>query len=116
MAQVLKKCDCRNKARCAHLWTVRYREPGGRSGRQRERSFPTKKEAENFGIKAENDKREGVYIDHQLGQVSLRRWAEEWLKQHPANESTRRNYQGFLSNHLIPELGSRTSPASPSLT
>ncbi|MFD8632361.1 tyrosine-type recombinase/integrase [Streptomyces sp. NPDC059533] len=108
MAQVLKKCECRNKTRCAHLWTVRYREPGGRSGRQRERSFPTKKEAENFGIKAENDKREGVYIDHQLGQVSLRKWAEEWLEQHRVNESTRRNYQGFLSNHLIPELGSRT--------
>ncbi|MGW7028180.1 tyrosine-type recombinase/integrase [Streptomyces xanthophaeus] len=108
MAQVLKKCDCRNKARCAHRWTVRYREPGGRSARQRERSFPTKKEAESFGVKAENDKRQGVYIDPQLGQISMRKWAEEWLAQHQVNESTRRNYQGFLSNHLIPELGSRT--------
>lgn len=108
MAQVLKKCDCRNKSRCGHRWTVRYREPGGRSARQREKSFPTKKEAENFGVKAENDKRQGVYIDPQLGQISLRKWAEEWLEQHQVNESTRRNYQGFLSNHLIPELGSRT--------
>lgn len=102
MAKVLKKCDCRNQSRCSHLWTVRYREPGGRSGRQREKSFPTKREAEDFGIKAENDKREGVYIDHQLGRVSLRKWAEEWLAQHPVNESTRRNYQGFISNHLEP--------------
>jgi integrase len=108
VAQVLKKCDCRNKTRCGHRWTVRYREPGGRSARQREKSFPTKREAESFGVKAENDKRQGVYIDPQLGQISLRKWAEEWLEQHQVNESTRRNYQGFLSNHLIPELGSRT--------
>ncbi|MFC8988232.1 tyrosine-type recombinase/integrase [Streptomyces sp. NPDC057115] len=108
MAKVLKKCDCRNQSRCSHLWTVRYREPGGRSARQREKSFPTKREAEDFGIKAENDKREGVYIDHQLGRISLRKWAEEWLAQHQVNESTRRNYQGFISNHLEPALGART--------
>ncbi|MDO0925918.1 tyrosine-type recombinase/integrase [Streptomyces sp. TG1A-8] len=108
MAQVLKKCDCQNKTRCAHLWTVRYREPGGRTGRQREKSFPTKREAESFGVKAENDKRAGVYIDHQLGQISMRKWAEEWLAQHQVNESTRRNYRGFISNHLVPALGART--------
>ncbi|MFE9295161.1 hypothetical protein [Streptomyces niveus] len=65
--------------------------------------FPTKREAESFGVKAENDKRAGVYIDHQLGQISMRKWAEEWLAQHQVNESTRRNYQGL---HLEPP-GSR---------
>jgi len=42
-------------------WRVRYREPGGRAGRQREKSFALKRDALAFAVKVENDKRENCY-------------------------------------------------------
>ena len=108
MATVLKKCDCKNKARCEHLWTCRYREPGGRQARQREKSFTTKKAAEAFGSKVENSKNECVYLDPERGKLPVRVWASDWLSRHVVNESTRRNYQGFIDNHLIPSMGGKT--------
>ncbi|MFJ6105515.1 hypothetical protein ACIQHY_31505, partial [Streptomyces sp. NPDC092359] len=60
-------------------WTVRYREPGGRTGRQREKSFARKKDAVDFATKMEGDKRENIYVDPDAGKVSLRRYADDWL-------------------------------------
>ncbi len=47
-------CD---RPRCRHGWMVRYREPGGRRGRQRERSIPRRvgsDGADTFADKVEN--------------------------------------------------------------
>ncbi len=116
MATVFQQCKTNKqsklypceKTRCGHDWTVRYREPGGRSGRQRETSFPTKKEAEAHGIKMENDKRSGVYIDPEAGRLPVRVWADQWLAQHVVTEGTRRVYDGFFRNYLIPFMGHKT--------
>ncbi|MFD0393839.1 hypothetical protein ACFQ3Z_21595 [Streptomyces nogalater] len=72
MATTFQKCkkdkdDPCIKSRCGHPWTVRYREPGGRSGRQREKTFPTKKQAEAHGNQMEADKLQGVYLDPERG-------------------------------------------------
>lgn len=107
MASVLKKCTC-DTPKCGHPWTVRYREPGGRQGRKREKSFRLKKEADTFAIKVESDKNEGVFLDPNRGQITVRAWAEDWLSRHVVNEGTRRNYQGFIDNHLIPSMGRKT--------
>jgi hypothetical protein len=32
-------------------------------------------------------------------------WAREWLDGRIVAESTRRNYEGFIRNHLVPRLG-----------
>ncbi|MFJ1932661.1 tyrosine-type recombinase/integrase [Kitasatospora sp. NPDC088160] len=116
MATVFQKCkeesDNRyypcEKSRCGHSWTVRYREPGGRTGRQRERSFPTKREADNYGIKMENDKRAGIYLDPKLGQITVRAWANEWLGSQIIAPNTERDYKGFIGNHLVPHIGRKT--------
>ncbi|GAB4588676.1 tyrosine-type recombinase/integrase [Nocardia sp. IFM 10818] len=116
MASVFQRCktDEKNqyypcsKARCGHPWTVRYREPGGRAGGQREKSFPLKKDAEDFGVKMENDKRTGLYVDPKLGQTPLRVWGKEWLARQIIDESTWRNYNGFLENHLYPFMDPKT--------
>ncbi|MEU6927114.1 hypothetical protein [Streptomyces sp. NPDC046631] len=65
-------------------WTVRYREPGGRTAREREKSFDQKKDAVDFATKAENDKRENIYVDPSAGKVSLRSYASDWLAQKTA--------------------------------
>lgn len=116
MASVFQRCKTDDKspnypctkARCGHPWTTRYREPGGRAAPQREKSFPLKKDAEDFGVKMENDKRTGLYIDPKLGQTPVRPFANEWLERQIIDESTWRNYRGFLDNHLLPFLNPKT--------
>ena len=54
---------------------MRYREPGGRTARQREKAFDWKKDALAFAAKVENDKRENCYLDPKAGKVPLHRYA-----------------------------------------
>jgi integrase len=116
VATVFQRCktDKRNKnypcekVRCGHDWTVRFREPGGRTGRQREESFAKKTQAEAYGVKMEADKDQGVYIDPSAGKITLRVYADDWLQRRSVGESTASNYRGFLDNHLVPRLGSKT--------
>lgn len=67
MATVFQKCKTEptnkyypcEKTRCGHNWTVRYREPGGRTARQREKTFAKKTGpdgADAFASKVEHDK------------------------------------------------------------
>lgn len=116
MARVFQRCKeewkppCA-KARCGHGWTVRYREPGGRTARQREKSFPLAKEANAFASKVENDKNEGIYLDPKRGAISVRVWIEMWLTDHPVGDATYSNYSGFLRNHVEPVIGNMTIAA-----
>lgn len=113
MATVFQKCktDEKNlnypcpKNRCGHPWTVRYREPGGRGGRQREKSFDSRREAADFGIKVENDKRERAYLDPDLGRILVRDYAEDWLARRAVKDTTRANYARYIELHLGPHLG-----------
>ncbi len=96
------------RPRCGHVWTVRYREPGGRWGRQREKSFPRRiglDGADAFAAGVEKDKKGRVCVDPARGAMSLSVWAEEWLDRRVVGEATRRNYEGFVRNHLVPSLG-----------
>ena len=69
MASIIKRCDCGDWDDCPHPWIVRYRTPGGRSSRQREQSFGDDlREAENFLLKVEHDKKAHVFIDPKAGQ------------------------------------------------
>ncbi|WP_438470724.1 tyrosine-type recombinase/integrase [Streptomyces asiaticus] len=119
MASVFQKCktDDRNRhypceaTRCGHSWTVRYREPGGRTARQREKTFAKKtgpNGADAFASKVENDKGMGIYIDPNAGKITVRAYAEDWLERRVIGDSTYANYRGFIDNHLVPRLGRKT--------
>ncbi|GAA0406453.1 tyrosine-type recombinase/integrase [Streptomyces luteireticuli] len=122
MASVFQKCKTDKqdknypctKTRCKHSWTVMYREPGGRSGRQREKSFPhgtpggPNKAAEAFAKKVEADKLEGIYLDPDRGKITVRAWWNEWLEPQSLAPNTLRDYEGFASNYLIPTIGRKT--------
>ncbi|MCX5426883.1 site-specific integrase [Streptomyces sp. NBC_00257] len=86
-------------------WTVRYREPGGRTARQREKSLDRKKDAVDFATKVENDKRENIYVDPSAGKVSLRSYASDWLAQKTASAGTLESYERILRLHIVPHLG-----------
>ncbi|MGK5501140.1 tyrosine-type recombinase/integrase [Streptomyces sp. URMC 125] len=89
-------------------WRVRYREPGGRTARQREKAFERKKDALAFAAKVENDKRENLYIDPDAGKVSLRQYAQEWLESKSMAPGTAEAYERILRLHILPHLGRRT--------
>ena len=66
VAKIFKRCPCPEDQwdSCPHRWVVRYRTAGGRSSRQREQSFGTDlREAEDFALKVEHDKRARVFVD-----------------------------------------------------
>lgn len=115
MATVYQRCknDKRNanypctQPRCAHPWTVRYREPGGTRA-ERQPSFEKKSQADAFAARLESDKYEGFYLDPKRGDITLRAYTADWLERQVVSDSTRRNYDSFLRLHLIPALGART--------
>ena len=62
---------------------VRYRTLGGRASRQQERSFGTdRREADDFALRVEHDKRACVFIDPTADDVLFRAYAEIWLGRH----------------------------------
>jgi hypothetical protein len=70
----------------AKPWTVRYQH----DHKQRERSFTTKREAQDFIAKFEHDRREGTYVDPRSGDESFRDAAQRMIDQQ-ANLNTVRH-------------------------
>ncbi|MCN9240731.1 site-specific integrase [Streptomyces sp. RY43-2] len=104
----LAKIVDKGPAASGKRWTVRYREPGGRTGRQREKSFSRKKDAVDFATKVEGDKRENIYVDPDAGKVSLRLYADDWLAKKTASAGTLESYERIFRLHVVPHLGSKT--------
>ncbi|MEQ4608476.1 hypothetical protein ABMX48_17715 [Streptomyces cavourensis] len=40
--------------------------------------------------------------------MRLQIWAQDWVERRAIGDTTRRNYEGFIRNHLVPRLGHRT--------
>jgi integrase len=102
MASVFKTCECRNKSRCPHAWTVRYRPPGGRSVNPVHESFTTKKEAEAFAAKVEGDKVAGTYLDPRRGDIPFADYVEQWMAVQVLRPGTIDQYTRNLRNHTLP--------------
>jgi hypothetical protein len=83
-------------------WTVRY----WHEDRQRERSFRTREEADDFIAEFEHGRREGSYVDPRAGSQSSGEYANRWLEMHVAAPNTKRTYRSALNNWILPSLGS----------
>jgi hypothetical protein len=106
MASIIKRCGCGDQDGCPHPWVVRYRTPGGRSSRQRELSFGDDlREAENFLLKVEHDKKAHVFIDPKAGTATFRAEAGAWLAHHLGADSSISTYQSVLRTHVYPATG-----------
>jgi integrase len=84
--------------------TVRYRL----DGRQRERSFKTKREADDFKAKFEHDSREQIFVDPRLGSITFADAAASWLAAKQASARTKELYGEYLTNHINPAIGGHT--------
>ena len=86
-------------------WRVRYLDP---AGRERNRSFDRKVDAERFKVAVEADVQRGTYIDPAAARVTLRRYADGWLKAQTFDPATRDSQERRLRLHVYPELGEQT--------
>jgi hypothetical protein len=96
-------------------YKARYVDPGGT---ERSKTFPDrqKKQAEDFLIAVENDKREGRYLDPRGSRVTFREQAENWIKGQSDDPATRAVLRSRLRSKILPVLGgllvSRISPST----
>jgi integrase len=110
VAKIFKRCACPEEAwhSCPHQWVVRYRTTGGRSSRQREQSFGDDlREAEDFALKVEHDKRAHVFVDPKGGRVLFRDAAGTWLDHHLGADSSIATYRSVLRAHIDPAIGGK---------
>jgi integrase len=108
VAKIFKRCDCHDWNCCPHQWVVRYRTTGGRSSRQREQSFGDDlREAEDFALKVEHDKRTHVFVDPKAGRELFRDAAGTWLDQHLGADSSIATYRSVLRAHIDPAIGGK---------
>jgi integrase len=78
----------------------------GADGKERSRTFRTKKEAERYERGQQTDLDQGEWVDPRNGRVTLGRWAAEWQRTvvH-LRPTTQRIYDANLRNHILPDLG-----------
>jgi len=78
----------------------------GTDGKERSRTFRTKKEAERHERTHHAAIDSGVWIDPRAGRVTLAAWAREWQRTvvH-LRPRTRKIYDVNLRNHILPTLG-----------
>jgi integrase len=90
-----------------HRYKVRYIDP---DGREKSKTFPDrqKKQADDFLISIENDKREGRYIDPRAARVKFRTQADNWIKGQSDDPATREILRSRLRSKILPHLGELT--------
>ena len=60
-------------------YTVHWREPGGRTARQRKQTFRLKGDAQAFAHSIESDKSKGQYADPSRGTLTFSEYVALWM-------------------------------------
>ena len=84
--------------------TVRYWV----DGRQRERSFATAREAQDFKIKTDHDTRAQIFVDDKLGREDFGAAVDAWIDRHAVGDSTKDGYRVTARAWVKPTFEGRT--------
>jgi len=85
-------------------YRVAWREP---DGRQRARTFKTKREAREFKARTEVGLSDGSYVDpHRGRRILLRDFAATWQAGRTVEETTDARTRSIVSGHVLPRWGS----------
>lgn len=84
-----------------------WRDP---AGRQRAKTFATKKEARAFLAQVETEKARGSYVDPRAGRVKFAQHAEAWVQSQNYELTTATRDASIMRNHVLPRWG--THPLS----
>ena len=95
-------------------WQARFRGP---DGRERTKRFDRKVDAENWLTINGADIVRGAWVDPDAGRITLKAYADQWLKgRNDLRPTTRAKYESLLNLHVNPTLGEiaigRLSPAA----
>lgn len=110
-------------------YRANWREP---TGRQRAKTFKTKREARRFLAELDTSLTRGLYVDPHAGRVSFGNHARQWLASRNDELTTKARDASIMRTHVVPqwgdwplakidhlsvqtwvsELGSRRSPAT----
>jgi integrase len=91
------------KPRSGRGWEARYRGP---DGKERSRSFPTKRRAHQFLVVVEAEKHRGDWRDPALARTTLDDWVAEWEQTTVhLRAATRDLYRYLLRCHVLPRFG-----------
>lgn len=85
-------------------YRVRWRDE---AGKQRSKSFPKRRLADQWATKVEHDLLSGAYVDPIAGKITLRSYAEEWLSSQTWATSTTEAARSALDGYILPLLGDR---------
>ena len=86
----------------AGRWRANWRDP---AGRQRAKTFKTKRDAARFLAELDAARNRGLYIDPHAGKVQFANYLPRWVvgRNHEANTTFRD--QGIMRNHVVPRWG-----------
>lgn len=104
MAQVEKRTQrLRDGTKSSVRWRVRYIAP---DGRERNKSFLRKVDADRFAANVETDKGRGEWVDPRLGRKTVEEWSQEWLAQlvH-VRPKTMVGYESLMRTCVLPTFG-----------
>jgi hypothetical protein len=83
-------------------WRANWRDP---SGKQKAKTFKTKKAASGFLAEIETAKHRGVYVDPDAGKVRFGDFAARWLLGRQVEARTAERTLSYLRAHLLPRWG-----------
>ena len=86
-------------------WTVKYRDD---QRKQRERSFATRREAEDFKTKVDYDLKARIFVDDRSGRELFGTVTQAWIERKAVTAATKASYGSIFSAHIAPVLGGRT--------
>lgn len=84
-------------------WRANWRDP---SGRQRAKTFPTKREASRFLAEIDSARNRGLYVDPHAGRLTLGEYLPTWQAGRNDEITTAARDQSILRTHVLPRWGS----------
>src|SRR6266536_1376681 len=83
-------------------YRARWRDP---SGKERNKTFTRKLDADRFLLSIEDAKLRGAYVDPAAGKVPFGEWAERWYASTAQlKPSTRHDYRAMLDHQALPRF------------
>ncbi|QJY47783.1 tyrosine-type recombinase/integrase [Pseudonocardia broussonetiae] len=86
----------------AGSWRANWRDP---SGRQRAKTFATKRDAKRFLAELETSLTRGLYVDPHAGRMLLAPYATRWLSSRNDEITTRARDASVMRTHVLPAWG-----------
>jgi integrase len=92
------------RQRSSGRWQARYPGPDGQM-RNAPKTFPTKRDAEQWLTVTEAAMLRGDWIDPLLGKITLAEFGTRWIRERKLGERTREEHARTFRLHVVPFLG-----------